>query len=274
MEGRIKMAKLERQARLIRVGADSDLKNNLGQQSPLFPDGRYEYIPVGDYEDGGCYNYQDMKGISENPLSNYIINSKKRVNLAHYDPDFIHMTYGEENINPKVGAIRKLTKGDILVFWAGFNPWNDDYDQSRTYAGIFGWLVIDHIFDWDNEDDKAKESEYNNGIINAHYRQAETKEDLNGHSLVVVHGKGGGQLERVVIIGEWNPTENYFELNEIGQGLLKSGKNTMPSRSIPHKILGDKVFNLLKDQPLWFPKFSVNCKRCTYYSDCWYEEKT
>lgn len=262
----------KRKARLIRVGADSDSDENLGQQSPLFQGFRYEYIPVGPYEDRGCYNYQDMKGMSGQPLAYYIRNSNKSMKLTHFDPDFIHLTYGDEGSNSKVGAIRKLQPNDLLIFWAGFNQWDEGYDLSRTYAGIFGWLLIDHVFDWDNATDTEKKVEYDNWIMNAHYRQAADREELDGSSLVVVHGKGGGQLQQLIIMGEWNSPKRCFELNEIGHNLLISGKWTIPSRSIPHKIHADRAFSLLKDRLHWQPRFQLNCQRCQYPKYCDYEE--
>ena len=91
---------------LIRVGADS---GNLGQQNPLLMDNRYEYIPVGPWTKG-CYKYHEMIGITGKPLSYYLKRELKGA-YAHYDPDFIHLTYGEDKNNldrsagPKVGAI-------------------------------------------------------------------------------------------------------------------------------------------------------------------------
>ena len=108
----------------------------------------------------------------------------------HVDPDFDHLTYGDQGERAK--QIRsKLGSGDLLVFYAALADMNSAY--RLTYA-IIGLYVIDRILDatavprsqWDD---------------NAHTRRV--LED--GATDIVVRAKPGksGRLRKCIPMGEF-----------------------------------------------------------------------
>jgi hypothetical protein len=106
---------------LLRVGIDTGSGGILG---PLFKDGSFEYVPIGDGFNGcgiSDQTYGNTKGkCTKRLLLDYFpesIQPKRRDTPIHYDPEFETFTYGDPTA-PKRG-LRKLKKGDLLVFYAG-----------------------------------------------------------------------------------------------------------------------------------------------------------
>jgi putative DNA base modification enzyme with NMAD domain len=106
---------------LLRVAIDKGFGGILG---PLFKDGSFEYVPIPD-KFNGCgisdQTYGNTKGkCSRKLLLQYFpkrLQQKRRDIRIHYDPEFETFTYGDPTA-PKRG-LRKLGKGDLLVFYAG-----------------------------------------------------------------------------------------------------------------------------------------------------------
>jgi hypothetical protein len=108
----------------------------------------------------------------------------------HLDPDFAHLTYGDQGERAK--QIRsKLGNNDLLVFYAALA----DINPARwlTYA-IIGLYVIDKIF----EATAVPSSQWDD---NAHTRRVL----LDGATDIVVRAKPGksGRLRKCIPIGEF-----------------------------------------------------------------------
>ena len=106
---------------LLRVGIDT---GSGGIHGPLFKDGSFEYVPIPDGFNGSgisAQTYGNTKGkCTKRLLLHYFPErkqSKRRDTPIHYDPEFETFTYGDPT-SPKSG-LRRLTKGDLLVFYAG-----------------------------------------------------------------------------------------------------------------------------------------------------------
>ena len=106
---------------LLRVGIDTGSGGILG---PLFKDGSFEYVPISDgFKCCGISDqtYGNTKGKYAKRLLLYYfperLQRKRRDMPIHYDPEFETFTYGDPTV-PKRG-LRKLKKGDLLVFYAG-----------------------------------------------------------------------------------------------------------------------------------------------------------
>ena len=124
---------------LLRVGIDT---GSGGIHGPLFKDGSFEYVPIRDGFNG-C-------GISDrtygNTLARYgnrrlvhyfpenVRESRRNVPI-HHDPEFQTFTYGDPT-PPKQG-LRKLQKGDLLVFYAGLQGWDFECTPALYIVGFF-----------------------------------------------------------------------------------------------------------------------------------------
>ena len=106
-------ANRQKQVKFIRVGADLGCGHRL---SRIFPGNYYHFIPI----------------------------------PRHNDPEFCRFTYGDV-VSEEVGKIRtkgrslmNLRKGDMLVFYAGFE--SEDQMPERRLVGIFAFLVVKEAF--------------------------------------------------------------------------------------------------------------------------------
>lgn len=108
----------------------------------------------------------------------------------HLDPDFDHLTYGDQGERAK--QLRAaLRPGDFVAFYAGLA---DTRGATRLVYGLIGLLVVERM-------ERAVDVPRDRRDINAHTRRvlAVDAED------VVVHGCPGvsGRLRRCLPIGEW-----------------------------------------------------------------------
>lgn len=122
---------------MIRVGVDAKCG---GIQSPLFRDGSFEFIPIP--ENPGVkpkWTYGNRIGRKGLPLADYFP-KRRRAEMAkkyiHCDPDWDTFTYGDWTGGPKSG-LKKLEKGDILIFTCGLQGWDFSSEPGIYLAGYF-----------------------------------------------------------------------------------------------------------------------------------------
>src|SRR5262249_295727 len=102
---------------MVRVGVDAGCG---GIQGPIFANGDFEFIPIPDDRLLDPRTYGNIKGRSGRPLADFFQPSRRSKmpnQPVHVDPEFTTFTYGDP-ATPKRG-LRKLVKGDLLVFYAG-----------------------------------------------------------------------------------------------------------------------------------------------------------
>src|ERR1700730_5208191 len=106
---------------LLRVGIDT---GSGGIHGPLYKDGTFEFVPISDKSNRFGVNletYGNTRGAIHRELLVDYFPVRRRNNAQgiciHDDPEFETFTYGDPTI-PKAG-LRKLNKGDLLVFNAG-----------------------------------------------------------------------------------------------------------------------------------------------------------
>lgn len=134
--------KLDMQVVLLRVGIDT---GSGGIHGPLFKNGTFEYIPIRDKNNRFGVNketYGNTKGkMCRKPLVDYFParrREKVQSMWLHLDPEFETYTYGDPT-SPKRG-LRRLRKGDLLVFYAGLEGW--DF-QRRPWLYIIGYFEVE-----------------------------------------------------------------------------------------------------------------------------------
>ena len=108
----------------------------------------------------------------------------------HLDPDFQHLTYGDDGGRRGAG-MREMTRGDLLVFYAGLRPIIACQDK-LVYA-LVGLYIVEEVV----HVDEVPEQRW---LENAH-----TRKSKRGKTDIVVRAQRGvsGRLERCIPIGEW-----------------------------------------------------------------------
>jgi len=120
---------------LLRVGIDS---GEGGMDGPLFADGKFEFIPIPDSSGLDERTYGNQVGRAGRLLSNYFPSSRQAAMFArsmHVDPEFQSFTYGDPT-PPKAG-LRRLSAGDLLVFYAGLRGYDCDAPSGLYLVGYF-----------------------------------------------------------------------------------------------------------------------------------------
>lgn len=111
---------------LLRVGIDT---GSGGIHGPLFRNGDFEFIPIRDKRNRFGVNnstYGNTRGrLGQRLLVEYFPESRRvkvRDMWVHGDPEFETYTYGDPT-RPKQG-LKRLRRGDLLVFYAGLEGWD------------------------------------------------------------------------------------------------------------------------------------------------------
>ncbi|HHT18631.1 MAG TPA: hypothetical protein GXZ72_03630 [Methanobacterium sp.] len=226
---------------LLRVGID---KSSDGVLSPIFSDGTFEYIPLSEKDDQTIENrtYYDIIGIKGKKLSIYLP-KKIATRKVHMDPEFINFTYGDEG--KKATYLRKLNHNDILVFYAGLKPYEENEYPEALY--IIGYFTIKDIIDFKNNKDEIDSI----NTIRTKFSHNSHPKRFNTNDLVFVVGdpEKSKLLDRPIQISQKKLNKigrNYHAVSPEMEVLL--GIEGSIQRSIPPRFINDgkKLKNLKK----------------------------
>ncbi len=221
-------------AMLLRVGIDKGTDGALG---PIFHDGSFEYIPIseGDQKSKEDRTYKKTLGRSGKPLSTYLpkqIENRK----IHFDPEFTTFTYGDPT--PKRTYLLKLTKGDLLVFYAGLSPYQNNKYKTALYT--IGYFLIDKVVDFNKLSKKEIKEHYNIYSNNAHLKRTYDTKDL---VIIVGNKRQSKLLDTAILISEPKPDKRgrpYQAVSKKMQKLL--GISGSIQRSIPPRFIYEDVY--------------------------------
>jgi Nucleotide modification associated domain 3 len=179
---------------LLRVGIDSGAGE---MQGPLFSDGSFELVPIPDrfHKLGeNAATYGNTKCRSGRLLVDYF-SEKMRANYKnapiHLDPEFETFTYGDPTRGAKRG-LRNLKKGDLLVFYAGLEPWPQRGEKNLYIVGYFN-------VSWAGLATDLNETELNARFQNNfHVKHKDALEDQRNR-LVLVQGDQSSKLLKKAI---------------------------------------------------------------------------
>jgi hypothetical protein len=178
-------------ALLVRVGADLSAGGGFWNGPVDTQSGKFVYAPIPET--------QSVRANMEKPYTNLApLLSGFGISLPahlyaqhmHLDPDFDHLTYGDQGERAK--QLRaNLRAGDLILFYAGLR---DVRDRAHLVYALIGVLVVEDLI-------LATRVPSGSHDINAHSRRIlrPEAEDL------IVLGRAGvsGRLERCLPIGEW-----------------------------------------------------------------------
>src|ERR1700689_137109 len=135
---------------MLRIGVDS---GSGGIQGPLFHDGSFHYIPIPDGFGIDERTYGNTTSLKQRKLVEYFPESR-RVAMAnrsiHFDPEFATFTYGART-PPKAG-LRRLQKGDMLIFYCGLQSWDHRSEPALYLMGYFEVLAAGRPDDFGDEE--------------------------------------------------------------------------------------------------------------------------
>ena len=127
---------------LLRVGVDG---GEGGIQGPLFGKKAFDYVPIPDtWNRQSTMLYGNTFGRHKRLLCDYWPGRRRdyyRRHAIHFDPEFETFTYGDPT-QPKQ-SLRFLQQGDLLVFYAGLQPWSPQlgfHGEAQLY--IIGYFVV------------------------------------------------------------------------------------------------------------------------------------
>jgi len=222
---------------LVRIGVDHSYG---AWNAPVNPKtGEFVFVPIPDgakkaYTPGNARTYDEMDA----PLKVFEASSKisalrrpgaLRSGNMHLDPDFDHLTYGD-NGKRRGAGIAKLQPNDLLVFYAGLRS---IVPPRKLLYALVGLIVVDEVV-------RATTVPIEKWHENAHTRWTPISEND-----IVVRGKRGasGRLDRCIPIGEFR--ENAYrvcrDIEDAWGGLTV--KNGYIQRSaVPPAFLDPKRF--------------------------------
>ena len=129
----------ERKVILLRVGLDTGAG---GQYAPIFDDNTFEYIPIPSNQGKRTYSDIPSRYNKEKMLLEFFPERKReqmKAQNVHEDPEFETFTYGDPAVSRR--GLRKLKKGDMLVFFCGLQRGEGRKAKRAIY--LMGYFNVD-----------------------------------------------------------------------------------------------------------------------------------
>jgi hypothetical protein len=228
---------------LVRVAIDQSKRSGMWNGPMDGRTGRFCYVPIPDKEDklyrpGLCRSYKEVVPV----LNEFSVKHKSTIlpesllnRSMHLDPDFEHLTYGD-NGRKQGGALKDLVRGDLVVFFSSLRCIENDV---LVYALIGFYEILENISASSVEPERYHE--------NAHTRWRSTKETDIIIRANPARGKSG-RLEKCIPIGEYR--DGAYRLTkqlEKAWGGLEVKDGFLQRRVTPH-FTAAKVFRKWFDQ--------------------------
>jgi hypothetical protein len=182
---------------LVRIGVDQAYG---AWNAPVDPrTGQFVYVPIPDGAKKECaprqaHGYNEVAAPLAEFAEKFNVRGLRcpeglRQRNMHLDPDFGHLTYGDNGIR-RGARIATLGPDDLLVFYAGLR--SIIHPSELVYA-LVGLFVVEEVV-------RAIDISVERRRENTHTRWTTISEND-----VVVRGKSGvsGRFDRCVVVGEW-----------------------------------------------------------------------
>lgn len=223
-------------ALLLRVGID---KGCGGALAPIFADGSFEYIPIPERRDSSeTRTYGTTVGEHAQPLFTYDLPKKLENAKMHVDPEFETFTYGDPSI--KRTYLLKLEPGDLLVFYAGLQPW--DYDGENALY-IIGYFTIQKIIDLRRLSEDEREY-----IRKLYLNNAHVKRQHDDAVIVIGEPTKSRRLDKAVRISLKRPDRRGRPMHAVSEEIAHIlGISGFIQQSVPPRIIkAEYMGNLMK----------------------------
>jgi hypothetical protein len=187
-------------ALLVRIGVDQAYG---GWNAPVDAEGRFVYVPIPEKAGTSFHPGLERRYAEVLPaLQRFCEERRRELNrdlrfpqallerAMHLDPDFEHLTYGDEGGRRGAGMVN-MSEGDLLVFYGGMRPMHS-CEHKLVYA-LMGLYVVHEVV----HVAKVPRRRWHE---NAHLRKTR-----RGETDIVVRAKPSisGRFDRCIPIGEW-----------------------------------------------------------------------
>jgi len=202
---------------LLRIGVDS---GSGGIQGPLFRDSSFELIPIPDkFRKRGVdpRTYGNTIGKHGRVLLEYFpdrLREKMRNQPMHVDPEFDTFTYGDPTFPKR--RLRKLSKGDLLVFYAGLEGWGMTERPAALY--IVGYFEIEMAGRAGKFGPRKLGTHFAN---NFHVRHQRVFKNQRRRLMLVKGGKGSRLLKKAVLISSVGRDKNGRPLKVVSPAMRR-----------------------------------------------------
>ncbi len=185
---------------LVRIGADQAFG---GWNAPVDPiTGEFVYVPIPEnavHFHPGCRRmFDELVPALQTFCDCRRLNVNRDLRIGqhsidqpmHLDPDFVHLSYGDNGAKRGAG-IAGLADGDLIVFYAGLRPVSEC--NQRLLYSLVGLYVVEEVV------------RVSNILPNRWHENAHTRKLRHCPTDIVVRAKRGisGRLERSISVGEW-----------------------------------------------------------------------
>jgi hypothetical protein len=179
-------------------------------QGPLFRDGAFEFIPIPDDRFLDNRTYGNMRGRLGRLLVSYFSKSRQERMAnqpVHVDPEFETFTYGDPT-PPKKG-LRRLDRGDLLVFYAGLQGYDFESLPALYLIGYFEVKIAGFASDFSKQD---VEREF---AANFHVRHRSLFEKQRDDLVLVKGSPASRLLKKAHLLGETVTADNKPPIKKI-----------------------------------------------------------
>lgn len=228
-------------ALLLRVGIDKGTDRAL---APIFADGKFEYIPMSETAPSKeTRTFGNTTGRSGHLLSSFLPEGLTN-NIIHFDPEFETFTYGDPT--SKRNYLLKLQEDDLLVFYAGLTPYNNENYKEALY--IIGYFTVKEIVDFNKLSGAQMEEAYRQYNNNAHIKRVDNPTDV---VIVVGKEKQSKRLRKAILISQTSHDSKGRKIHIVSDemtallGISGSIQRSIPPRFIRQKEKINNLKNLL-----------------------------
>jgi Nucleotide modification associated domain 3 len=197
---------------LVNVGANT---MHCGEaRSPIFDDGSWHYVSFPTSPGKASQKYLD-------DARSYLLNDS--INYTHADPSWDDYTYGDNCANPRAGALKKVQRGDILLFWGllwrhrGRDDWHGFTGERGWY--LFGSFRVQEIVQPEQSVQSVSMENQDRARRNAHFMEAGDKL-LPGHHVFLGDQDHSRQFERAVDLEVTSSSGLIYQTFTSSQGAL------------------------------------------------------
>ena len=113
------------------VNVGSNTSHSAIARSPIFDDGTFIFVSFPTRERVGTQSYTKAALPYVRSANSY---------RTHADPDWANLTYGDYCLNPRAGALKRVERGDILLFWGLL--WRNRTGTWEGFTGERAWFVL------------------------------------------------------------------------------------------------------------------------------------
>lgn len=233
-------------ALLLRIGIDKGAGRAL---APIFQDGSFEYIPIpeGDPQskENRTYRNTPARHDPQKRLSDYLP-KKLEPKKMHFDLEFGTFTYGDPT--RKRNSLVKLEPDDLLVFYAGLSPFeNEQYEHRKncdTRLYIIGYFTVEKVIGFKGLSRREIKKRCKPYPENAHSKRSRDTENL----VIVVGRKSESRLlDKALPISQPIPDRSGKPCQAISSEMgALLGISGFIQRSSPRTIKNERNLNNLK----------------------------